>query len=92
MNDSWRGFRTRKPSRAHLRRSARRVERPGILLARPQFAARGGSRLRRRRVSDYESIRELPGIGDYTAAAVASIAFGLPHAAVDGNVRRVAAR
>lgn len=40
----------------------------------------------------YEAIRELPGVGDYTAAAVASIAFGLPHAAVDGNVRRVAAR
>jgi A/G-specific adenine glycosylase len=41
---------------------------------------------------DYESIRRLPGVGDYTAAAVASIAFGLPHAAVDGNVRRVIAR
>jgi A/G-specific adenine glycosylase len=40
----------------------------------------------------YESIRELPGIGDYTAAAVSSIAFGLPHAAVDGNVRRVIVR
>ena len=35
---------------------------------------------------------ELAGIGDYTAAAIASIAFGLPHAAVDGNVRRVIAR
>jgi A/G-specific adenine glycosylase len=42
--------------------------------------------------NDYESIRELPGIGDYTAAAVASIAFGLPHAVVDGNVRRVIVR
>lgn len=42
--------------------------------------------------SDYESIRELPGIGDYTAAAVASIAYGLPHAVVDGNVKRVIAR
>jgi A/G-specific adenine glycosylase len=41
---------------------------------------------------DYESIRALPGIGDYTAAAISSIAFGLPHAAVDGNVRRVIAR
>src|SRR5205085_972495 len=37
-------------------------------------------------------IRELAGVGDYTAAAVASIAFGLPHAAVDGNVRRVVMR
>jgi len=41
---------------------------------------------------DYESIRELPGVGDYTAAAVGSIAFGLPHAVVDGNVLRVLAR
>jgi A/G-specific adenine glycosylase len=41
---------------------------------------------------DYEAIRELPGVGDYTAAAVASIAFGLPHAVVDGNVKRVIAR
>jgi A/G-specific adenine glycosylase len=40
----------------------------------------------------YEEIRQLPGIGDYTAAAVASIAFGLPHAAVDGNVLRVISR
>lgn len=42
--------------------------------------------------SDYASIRDLAGVGDYTAAAVASIAFGLPHAAVDGNVRRVVMR
>jgi A/G-specific adenine glycosylase len=41
---------------------------------------------------DYGTIRQLPGVGDYTAAAVASIAFGLPHAVVDGNVRRVIAR
>ncbi len=40
----------------------------------------------------YDEIRALPGVGDYTAAAVASIAFGLPHAAVDGNVARVLAR
>jgi A/G-specific adenine glycosylase len=40
----------------------------------------------------YEAIRELPGIGDYTAAAIASIAFGLPHAVLDGNVLRVIAR
>src|SRR5258708_5103566 len=33
--------------------------------------------------SDYESIRALPGIGNYTAAAVASIPFRLPHAPVD---------
>jgi A/G-specific adenine glycosylase len=42
--------------------------------------------------SEYETIRELPGVGEYTAAALASIAFGLPHAVVDGNVKRVIAR
>ncbi|HXP88345.1 MAG TPA: A/G-specific adenine glycosylase [Bryobacteraceae bacterium] len=41
---------------------------------------------------DYGEIRALPGIGEYTAAAVSSIAFGLPHAAIDGNVRRVVMR
>lgn len=41
---------------------------------------------------DYAALRALPGIGDYTAAAVASIAFGAPHAVVDGNVLRVLAR
>jgi A/G-specific adenine glycosylase len=42
--------------------------------------------------SAYPQIRDLPGVGPYTAAAVASIGFGLPHAAVDGNVVRVLAR
>ena len=41
---------------------------------------------------DYTAIRALPGIGDYTAGAIASICFGLPCPAVDGNVLRVAAR
>ena len=41
---------------------------------------------------DIAGLRELPGIGDYTAAAVASIAFGLPHAALDGNIARVFSR
>ena len=39
-----------------------------------------------------EQLRELPGIGDYTAAAIAAIAFGREAAAVDANVERVAAR
>ncbi|HLF17039.1 MAG TPA: A/G-specific adenine glycosylase [Candidatus Thermoplasmatota archaeon] len=39
-----------------------------------------------------EGLLELPGVGPYTAAAVASIAFGEPVAAVDGNVVRVLAR
>lgn len=42
--------------------------------------------------SDYPSIRALPGVGDYTAGAIGSIAFGLPVPAVDGNVLRVVAR
>ncbi len=41
---------------------------------------------------DYAALRALPGIGDYTAAAVASIAFGKPHAVLDGNVLRVLSR
>jgi A/G-specific adenine glycosylase len=41
---------------------------------------------------DPDLLRALPGVGEYTAAAVASIAFGSPMAAVDGNVRRVLAR
>ena len=40
----------------------------------------------------YEEIRNLKGIGDYTAAAIASIAYDLPHAVVDGNVYRVLSR
>jgi len=40
----------------------------------------------------YIGLRQLAGIGDYTAAAIASIAFGLPHAVLDGNVMRVVAR
>lgn len=40
----------------------------------------------------YEEILALPGIGEYTAGAICSIAFGLPTPAVDGNVLRVATR
>lgn len=42
--------------------------------------------------SSYEAISKLKGIGPYTAGAIASIAFGLPEPAVDGNVMRVLAR
>jgi A/G-specific adenine glycosylase len=41
---------------------------------------------------DLQALRRLPGIGRYTAAAIASIAFGLDVAALDGNIRRVLAR
>ena len=40
----------------------------------------------------YDELRALPGIGDYTAGAIASIAYGLRVPAVDGNVLRVLAR
>jgi A/G-specific adenine glycosylase len=40
----------------------------------------------------YNEIRQLKGIGDYTAAAIASFAFDLPHAVVDGNVYRLLSR
>lgn len=39
-----------------------------------------------------ERLKALPGIGDYTSGAIASIAFGIPAAAVDGNVERVLCR
>jgi A/G-specific adenine glycosylase len=42
--------------------------------------------------SEPSALRALPGIGDYTAAAIAAIAFGRPTAAIDGNVERVVAR
>ncbi len=42
--------------------------------------------------ASYEQLLSLPGIGEYTAGAIASIAYGIPVPAVDGNVLRVLAR
>lgn len=42
--------------------------------------------------ADHATLLTLPGVGPYTAAAVASIAYDLPHAVLDGNVERVMAR
>lgn len=42
--------------------------------------------------SSYEEVRSLKGVGDYTAAAICSIAYNMPYAVVDGNVYRVLAR
>ena len=42
--------------------------------------------------SDFEAIRSLTGIGNYTAGAIGSFAFGIPKPAVDGNVLRVISR
>lgn len=60
----------------HLHRAARLV-----------VAERGG-----RLPDTAEGLRELPGIGPYTAGAIASLAFGRAEPAVDGNVRRVLSR
>lgn len=42
--------------------------------------------------ADYEALKKLKGIGNYTAGAIASIAYGIPVPAVDGNVLRVISR
>ena len=42
--------------------------------------------------SEYDALRALPGVGDYTAAAIASFAFRQRHAVLDTNVRRVLTR
>jgi A/G-specific adenine glycosylase len=42
--------------------------------------------------ADLAALRALPGIGDYSAGAIASIAFGIPAPAVDGNVKRLLSR
>lgn len=41
---------------------------------------------------DYESLLKLSGVGNYTAAAIASFGYSLPHAVVDGNVKRLISR
>ncbi len=56
-------------------------------MARTVMARHGGAL-----PADVDALRRLPGIGPYTARAVAAIAFGLPVAAVDTNVRRVLTR
>ena len=53
-----------------------------------QIVAEYGGELPRRA----EELKKLPGIGDYTAGAVASVAYGEPEPAVDGNVLRVVSR
>ena len=62
---------------------ARNLKKAAIILARDYGGALP---------PDPKLLRSLPGIGDYTAGAVASIAFGLPEPAVDGNVLRVLSR
>ena len=76
-------------------RCAGAVERAGLLPARAHAAQGGavcGGASGRKFAARAEELRRLPGIGAYTAAAVASIAHGEPVAVVDGNVERVLCR
>lgn len=57
-----------------------------LLAACRAAVARGGL------AADLDALRALPGVGPYTAGAIASLAYGLPVAAVDGNVERVISR
>ncbi len=71
------------------------VERPGILPPCADVACGRegrGARTNGRFPETAEVLRELPGIGRYTSAAIASIAFGEAVAVVDGNVERVLQR
>ena len=59
-----------------------------LMAAARQIVDRHGSRI----PSDYDTLLELPGIGQYMAGAILSIAFNKPYPVVDGNVRRVLSR
>ena len=61
---------------------------PGICTPPPGRSSAGSAGF----PAEPDALRSLPGVGDYTAAAVASMAFGLPYAVLDGNVFRVLAR
>ena len=68
---------------------------PRLLRPRPQPARlrdRGGRAAWRRFPDSEQSLRALPGIGAYTAAAIAAIAFDRRAVAIDGNIERVIAR
>ena len=56
------------------------------------IVAGGGIKYNSNFPSDYNSIKKLKGIGDYTAAAISSFCFKLPYAVLDGNVFRILAR
>ena len=70
--------------------------RPWILQSCPEYAKKAARQI----MADYngtfpktyEEIQSLTGIGNYTAGAISSFSFGLPHPAVDGNVLRVITR
>jgi A/G-specific adenine glycosylase len=97
---AYRGFLRRFPTIQDLARSSRAdvvVAWSGLGYHRRAVALHDAARqivgeLDGRVPAHVETLRTLPGVGPYTAAAVASIAFGVPVAAVDTNVRRVTAR
>ena len=72
------------------------VGRTGIL--QPRAQPDGSGKVDRETITtvslpaDYEALRSLPGIGQYMAGAILSIAFNKPYPVVDGNVRRVLSR
>ena len=55
-----------------------------------QAMRRGGDKARGEEI--FAALKSMPGVGDYTAGAIASFAFDLPYPALDGNVYRVLAR
>src|SRR3989442_5347569 len=59
-----------------------------LIAAAREIAAKHGGTL----AADYETLPQLPGIGQYMAGAILSIAFNEPYPVVDGNVRRVLSR
>ena len=87
---------TGRPRRGNARRCGSAVGTARLSAAGPATARRcaapwsSGTAARCR--PSYDDLRALPGIGDYTAAAVASFAFGQRHAVLDTNVRRVLGR
>ncbi len=97
---AYRAFLRRFPSLRALARAPRRevlvawdglgYNRRAVALATAarEIASHHGGRV----PPDPEALRRLPGVGPYTAAAVASIAFGVPVPAVDTNVRRIVSR
>lgn len=96
--DYWRRFMERYPTVRHLAAASEDdvlllwqglgyySRARNLLAAARQIVAMG------RFPDTFEEIKKLRGVGDYTAAAIASMAFGRPVAAVDGNVYRVLSR
>ena len=94
--NSWRAGRTCGRSRSAARRRAEGLGRARLLRPRAQPARLRAGRGRASTAADFpdteDGLRALPGIGGYTAAAIAAIAFDRRAVAIDGNIERVIAR